>query len=210
MKKVKLLLVDDDELSLATFGMGLRRSGYEVALAGSGAEAVETAAGSAFDLAILDKRMPEMSGCDVGRILMTHRIPFIILSAYGEADSVDEAVEIGALGYLLKPIDVDRAIPTIQTAVQRGRELFAFCQVEDRLTNAIETGKVVDVVVGVLMERHRISQPRAFELLRSKARAERRKVRETALQLLDAWYCFNEISSPGSTVKAEAGQQRQS
>ena len=134
-----------------------------------------------------------MSGFEVGRRLADMAIPFIFLSAYSEMCYVDEAAEIGALGYLVKPIDVDRAVPTIETAIRRARDLFALRDTGDRLVGALETGNVVNVVVGVLMERHRISQSRAFELLRRKARSERRKIRDAATEYLRAWYDFNSL-----------------
>lgn len=208
MRSSSILLVDDDEVVLATFGRGLRDLGYTVRLASSGEEAVQLAAEQAPDLAIVDKRMPSMSGFAVGRHLASLGIPFVFLSAYSETCYVEEAVEIGALGYLVKPLDVDRAVPTIEAALRRARDLFALRATSDRLESAIETGNVVNVVLGVMMERHRIGQSEAFDLLRGKARAERRKVRDAATEYLSAWYSCNSLvqdAFPPSTRCSGAG-----
>ncbi|HKJ87551.1 MAG TPA: response regulator, partial [Gammaproteobacteria bacterium] len=66
---VRILLVDDDRLVLGTMGQGLRGAGYTVVEAASGKEAVERVQAQDFDLAILDMRMPGMSGIDVAHYL---------------------------------------------------------------------------------------------------------------------------------------------
>ncbi len=188
MKHKKLLLVDDDELVLATFGKGLGDAGYDVRLAGSGDEALGMVAEECPDLAIVDKRMPRMSGFELGRRFAELGVPFIFLSAYSERDYVEEAAEIGTLGYLVKPIDIEKAIPTIEAALRRAKDFAALRQSGNRLELALETGNIVNVVVGIIMERYRLEQHEAFEMLRSRARAQRRKVKDVANESLDAWY----------------------
>ena len=188
MKQKQLLLVDDDELVLATFGKGLRDAGYDMRLAGSGEEALGMVDERAPDLAIVDKRMPEMSGFELGRRFAALGIPFIFLSAYSERGYVEEAAEIGTLGYLVKPIDIDKAIPTIEAALRRAMDFAALRQSGSRLERALETGNIVNVVVGIIMERYRLEQHEAFEMLRNKARSQRRKVRDVANESLDAWH----------------------
>ena len=188
MKHKKLLLVDDDELVLATFGKGLKDAGYDVRLAGSGDEALGVVAEDFPDLAIVDKRMPQMSGLELGQRFAELGVPFIFLSAYSERDYVEKAAEIGTLGYLVKPIDIEKAIPTIEAALRRAKDFAALRQSGNRLELALETGNIVNVVVGIIMERYRLEQHEAFEMLRSKARAQRRKVKDVANESLDAWY----------------------
>ena len=195
MKHKELLLVDDDELVLATFGTGLKDAGYKVKLAASGAEALAVVSGHAPDLAIVDKQMPEMSGFELARRFADIGIPFIFLSAHSGRDYVEEAAEIGTLGYLVKPIDIDKAIPTIETALRRAKDFAALRQSGSRLEQALETGSIVNVVVGITMERYRLEQHEAFDLLRSKARSQRRKVRDVANESLDAWYKLGAMTS---------------
>ncbi len=195
MKTATLLLVDDDEVVLATFGRGLRDAGFTVQLAGSGAEALTTARTTPPDLAILDLRMPGLSGIETAALIREVGIPVIFLSAYDDQESVAEAVRQGALGYLIKPIDVTRALPTIRTALERAREIQDLSQQKDRLTQAVGTGRVVNVAIGILMERHRIDQQEAFAAIRDRSRKERRKVREVASEILDAWSLLNGLGS---------------
>ncbi|MGD2116940.1 MAG: response regulator [Chromatiales bacterium] len=196
MDKAKLLLVDDDSLVLATFGKGLQEQGYQVELVNSAEEALDVAPRILPDLAILDIQMPEISGIDVARSLFEMGISSIFLTAYDNDEYVKNAVEYGALAYLIKPIDVVKAIPTIETALRRSQELTELRETKNRLSNALDTGHLVNTVVGMMMERHRLQRQDAFEIIRRKARSEQRKVRDVAAEILDAWDVINSLPTP--------------
>ncbi|VAW64930.1 hypothetical protein MNBD_GAMMA11-1212, partial [hydrothermal vent metagenome] len=154
MKAKKILLVDDDGLVLSTFGKGLKDNGYRVSMVDSGEQAVRLVRNeSSFDLAILDMRMPGLSGIETAKVLAQFNVPVIFLSAYDDEADVKQAVTEGALAYLVKPIDVEKAVPTIETALQRAMEIRVLRDTEIRLDSALETGNLVNVVVGILMER---------------------------------------------------------
>ena len=191
-KQQTLLLIDDDSLVLATFAKGLKDHGYEVLLAGDGRKGLQLAASDPPpDLAIIDMRMPEMSGIETARRLKQLGVPAMFFSAYDDEESVEQAVAEGAMGYLLKPIDVEKAVPTIKAALKRAQDLRESREAEKRLGGALETSNVVNVVVGMLMERHRMGRQEAFDLLRNRARSERRKVKDVAEELLESWEHFN-------------------
>lgn len=194
MKTKKLLLVDDDGLILATFGKGLKDIGYEVSLAYSGEQALRLAGNEPPpDLAILEARMPGQSGLETAQGLKHLGIPSIFLSAYHDEICVKQAVAEGALGYLIKPVSVAQVIPTIETALKRAQEIQQLHEANKRLDGALETGNLVNVVIGMLMERHHLGRQDAFELLRKKARSDRRKVKNVAQDILAAWDTFNQL-----------------
>ncbi len=196
MKTKKLLLVDDDGLILATFGKGLKDIGYEVSLAYNGEQALRLAANEPLpDLAILETRMPGQSGLETAQGLRHLGIPSIFLSAYNDETCVKQAIAEGALGYLVKPVDVAKVIPTIETALKRAQEIQQLHDTNRRLDGALETGNLVNVVVGMLMERHHLGRQDAFELLRRKARSDRRKVKNVAEDILTAWDTFNQLTA---------------
>ena len=193
----QILLADDDTLVLATFGRGLRDAGYQVLVAATGQEALEVAEKEEPDLAILDIRMPGMNGIETSRQMRALGIPVIHLSAYDDRETLDSALDEGALGYLVKPIDVAKAIPTIEAALQRASDLFKLQQSEARLSRALDTANVVNYAVGIISERHRITSQQAFDLIRDRARSERRKVKEIAREILDAAESINRFSLGG-------------
>ncbi len=126
---VRLLLVGDEALILATVKHGLRACGYEVATADSGEAALARAGVDTFQLAILDVRMPGMNGLELGRLLRERNdLPSIYLSAIRDDELVAEAVREGTLTYLVKPIDVAQLIPVVEAALMRGREIRALAQ----------------------------------------------------------------------------------
>ncbi len=183
-----LLLVDDDGLILATMSRELSEAGYGVRVADNGEEAlIQTEIGPRPNLAILDIHMPGMSGIELAARLRRLDIDSIFLTAYDDSSYVEQAIAGGALGYLVKPIDVGHAIPTIETALRRSEELRGLRQTAQRLDKALETGNLVNVVIGMLMERYRLHRDDAYELIRRKARSERRKVRQVAEEIMASW-----------------------
>ncbi len=181
----KILLVDDDRLILALIGEGLRKFGYEVETASSGDEAIVRCRENPPDLAILDVRMPGKTGIDTARELRgTTAVPYLFLSAYGDLDIVKSAVDEGALGYLVKPIDVTQIVPTIEAALARAAELRELREREAHLSNALAAGRESSLAVGLVMERYRLDRRAAFEALRFHARSQRRKFDEVAAEFV--------------------------
>jgi len=182
-----ILVVDDDRLVLAAISEGLRAAGYRVTGAASGADALAIAAREAPDLALLDVRMPGMDGIELGRRLREERgVPFLYLSAYGDDDVVKKGVAEGALGYLVKPLDIAQILPSIESALTRAAEIRSLRENEQKLSSALAGSREISMAVGVLMMRDRIDREQAFELLRSNARSKRRSVAEMAGELLTA------------------------
>jgi len=182
-----ILIVDDDRLVLAALAEGLRSASYRVTGVASGEEALASAGRETPDLALLDVRMPGMSGIELGRRLREQfGVPFLYLSAYGDQDVVQQAVDEGALGYLVKPLDIQQIAPSIEAALKRSGEIKGLRQSEVQLNQALAGSREISMAVGLLMMRDRINREQAFELLRSNARSKRRPVAEVAGELLNS------------------------
>jgi two-component system, response regulator PdtaR len=194
-----ILVVDDDRLVLAALAEGLRGAGYRVTGVAAGEEALASAARDAPDLALLDVRMPGMSGIELGRRLREQfGVPFLYLSAYGDQDMVQQAVDEGALGYLVKPLDIQQIAPSIEAALTRAGEIGALRRSEQQLNKALMGSREISMAVGLLMMRDRINREQAFELLRSNARSRRQPIAEIAEQLLSSAENFYVVKSAGS------------
>lgn len=105
-RKRSILVVDDDKGILQTFRRILERCGYEVDTAESGGEAISKANSRHFDLALLDLRLPDMTGTD---ILARAEEPLrttakIIITGFPSLESGVTALERGADAYLTKPV----------------------------------------------------------------------------------------------------------
>lgn len=185
MSVPRLLVVDDDRLVLATMAAGLEILGYDVAAADGSERALALAARQDFDLAILDIRMPGLSGIELAHLLeRRHRLRSLFLSAYGERDEVRQAIDEGALGYLHKPVDPTHMMPAIEAALARARDLDALAAAKRQLESALSEARQTSVAVGILMAQRRLSESAAFDALRGEARKQRRKLSELCSDLV--------------------------
>ena len=115
--KGTILVVDDNRLVLATLTDGLTQAGYRVVDADNGDDAILLAREHRPDLALLDIRMEGKSGFDVAQYLRTQlRMPFIFLSAFSDEETVSQVEALGAIAYLVKPLDIRRIVPAIEAA----------------------------------------------------------------------------------------------
>lgn len=168
----RLLLVDDDRLIVATIAAGLRISGYEVAEARTVDEALNIYDHFAPDLALLDIRMGALGGFDLAHQLKQRgETPFMFVSAYGDQATVNEAAELGAVGFVVKPVDVAQLVPAIEAALARAAGLSRLRLTERQLEQALDQQRGISVAIGILMARHRLSRSEALLRLRDSARA---------------------------------------
>jgi len=166
VSKGRILVVDDDRLVLATVAHGLAQAGYEVIDADNGDDAILLAREHRPQLALLDIRMEGKSGFDVAATLRdAYRIPFMFLSAFSDEATVAEVQRLGALAYLVKPLDVGQIVPGVEAA-------FARIQAEPALAAAAAapvardgTSDPLPLAVGILMHRHSLTRTQAFAKL---------------------------------------------
>lgn len=124
-----VLVVDDVPQNLKVVGRMLRYQGYEVAIAGSGRQALEMIADTPPDLVLLDIMMPEMDGFEVNAILKaseeTKAIPVIFLTAKTAIEEMVSGLEAGAVDYIFKPFKAPELLARVKThlEVKRQRDL---------------------------------------------------------------------------------------
>lgn len=186
-RKRRILLVDDDHFALSAISKGLQLAGYETIQALTGRDALRQVAESTPDIAVLNISLPEMSGIELAKHLREQTtIPFMFLSSCGKSESVRQATEHGAVAYLVKPIHVTQLIPAIEVGLARSTEIGSLRLAQSVLTNALATARETNMAIGVLMERYQLDRQQAFEILRSHARAHRRKINCVAADVLNA------------------------
>ncbi|SPJ17143.1 putative response regulator [Burkholderiales bacterium] len=185
-----VLVVDDDRLVLATLCAGLRQAGIEVIEADNGDEAILLARRHKPQLAILDMRMQGKSGMDVARYLAANtRTGFMFLSAFNDSETIEEANRLGALGYLVKPLDVKQIVPAVHAALAQTADA-------DALPVAAGFGRGQrdeQVAVGILMERLRLDYDHALDALRNQARMEGASIEALATSMVEAANRLNSI-----------------
>jgi signal transduction histidine kinase len=119
----KILIVEDENHIRESTMRLLQRKGYCVEGAGSGVEALEKIGSESFDLLLVDIKMPGMSGLEMLRRAtgINPEIMALFITGYGTVESAIEALELGAVGFVRKPITIDNLAKSIDNALARGR-----------------------------------------------------------------------------------------
>jgi response regulator NasT len=182
--RARILVVDDDRLVLATVTHGLTQAGFEVIAADNGDDAILLAREHRPDIALLDIRMEGKSGFDVAVPLRdVYRIPFMFLSAFSDAGTLAQVHALGALDYLVKPLDVGQIVPRVEAALAAIRQQLAGAApatapappAETPPRAASPTHPLADpaaLAVGVLMHRYSLTRDQAWDRLQRLAQAQ--------------------------------------
>jgi DNA-binding response OmpR family regulator len=115
----RILIVDDESSIRLTLSALLHRAGYEVTSAESGAEAVAVLERQAFDLLLVDLKMPGMDGMQVVAAARQRQadIAIIVLTGHGSLDSAIEGLHHGIFDYLLKTTEPNEVIERVKTGL---------------------------------------------------------------------------------------------
>lgn len=121
---MKILLVDDDDALMTVFSTALRKHGYDVITAQNGQAGLDKAKTEKPDLVFLDQVLPDIQGNEVLKTLKedleTKEIPVAMLSNFGQNELIQEAINTGAVDYILKyqiePDDLDTKIKELTKA----------------------------------------------------------------------------------------------
>jgi two-component system response regulator RpaA len=139
-----ILVIDDDEIVARSVELSLRRSGFRVSVAHSGAEGLRKARRGAPDLIILDIIMPGMDGYAVCRELradpLLGAMPVLFLTAKGKDEDKIEGFRVGADDYLTKPFNIDELILRVKAILRRNQP--ALQQEADR-TQTLQVGDLL-------------------------------------------------------------------
>src|SRR3712207_20120 len=186
-RNLRILLANEHEEELRALGDVLDALGNEVTpFAVSAAEAAELIAREDPDVAFV-----VFDGDDEhGLALISEAVTFAsgpVLVSVRQAESPDtiaRAADMGIMGYVdsWEPDDLQGAI---DVAVRRHREEQRLHETVAQLQSALERRTVIERAKGVLMERHRVGERAAFELLRDHARSSGRRVLDVAQTVLD-------------------------
>jgi two-component system, response regulator PdtaR len=196
VSKGKILVVDDDRLVLATLSYGLTQAGFEVIDADNGDDAILLAREHRPELALLDIRMEGLTGFDVAAYLREFlQTPFMFLSAFADEATVAKVKELGAVAYLVKPLDISQIVPAVEAAFARSTTPVmtsppaAPAALAEAFAAPSELPQQLDMTalaVGVLMHRYSLPRDEALARLMSLASADGHSLPEQARRIVDA------------------------
>jgi DNA-binding NtrC family response regulator len=120
-EKINLLIVDDEEQFLESISKSLELRDFHVIAVNRGDKAIEAAKQQPIDVALVDLKMPGISGEETLRLLkQEHKwLEVVILTGHGALQSAVECTKIGAFSYLQKPCELSALIEALQAAYKQ-------------------------------------------------------------------------------------------
>lgn len=114
---MKILVVDDDELTLDLFEFKLRAEGYEIIRANNAYKALEFMNKGDFDIIITDIMMPDLSGLGLLSLLQNfylNRKPVFLISSLSDKEVINSGLNLKATDFFIKPINFEKLIARIK------------------------------------------------------------------------------------------------
>ncbi len=148
-----ILIVDDQPINVQLLKRKLEREGLLVVPAYSGIEALDLISKSKPDLILLDVMMPDMDGIEVCRRLQssadTRSIPVIFVTARTSKEGKIEGLNVGAVDYITKPIDLDETLARVQTQLRFLSVNREMIDLQRRLVDARRAATIGAVTQGI-------------------------------------------------------------
>ncbi len=132
----KALIVDDDRAIRRTLELHLIDEGFEVLTASDGQEGVDIALAERVDMVLLDLRLPKLDGFEVLKQIKLHKpaLPVVMITAYDDMHTAIEAIRLGAIDHLGKPLDLDQldeVITKISEMATLSEKGISFCETSE-------------------------------------------------------------------------------
>ena len=186
MEKIRVVIAEDEAIIRLDLRETLESAGYEVvADTGRGDEAVKLVSEYKPEVVILDVKMPGIDGIQVAReIGTTEDTAVVILTAFSQRELIDEAVDAGALAYLVKPYQQSDLVPAIEIARRRHQEMRELTDQAKTLEDRLKARKVIEKAKGLLIESTSLNEDEAFRFIQTTAMSDRKTMVEVAEEVI--------------------------
>ncbi|MEN6360837.1 MAG: sigma-54 dependent transcriptional regulator [Smithella sp.] len=121
MRKLNILIVEDGRSQREMLRDFLISEGHRVMEAENGETAIKMVLSNHFDLVLLDYKMPGMDGVEVLKEVkkINHEIDVVIITAYGTIETAVEAIKVGAIDYITKPVELEELLILVDRVSER-------------------------------------------------------------------------------------------
>lgn len=191
---LRVVIAEDEAIVRLDLREILEAEGYEVVGdTGRGDEAISLVRQHQPDLAILDVKMPGVDGLSAARQITADNLAAVlILTAFSQRNLIEEARDAGVMAYLVKPFQASELVPAIEMALGRYVEMQALADANqtlegerDRLSDALETRRMLDRAKGTLMDELGMREVDAFQFIQRSAMSARVVMREIARRVIE-------------------------
>lgn len=181
--KGRVVIADDEPITRMDISEMLTEEGYEVVgEASDGFDAIELCRKHKPDLVLMDVKMPLLNGLKAAEVINHEGLAqcVVLVTAYSGREFIEEAKKVGAMGYVVKPINEKNLFPTLEVAISRSKEL---CDLKEEVLKAqkqLEDRKQIERAKGILIKKEGISEEEAYNRIRTLSMSKRRSMGEIA------------------------------
>jgi len=138
-EKGRIIVIDDDDGIRKVIAAALEAENFVVDMASNGKQAIERSQTNFYNLALVDVRLPDMEGTKLlsGMRETTPEMRKVILTGYPGLQNAIDAVNKGAHAYLVKPVDMDELLRTVEEQLKKQREMKEYGQ--EKVARYVET-----------------------------------------------------------------------
>ena len=166
----KIIVVDDEPITRMDICEILKEANYDVvAQAGDGFDAIEQSRKHRPDFVIMDVKMPILDGLKAAKVITEEKLSrgIVLLTAYSNKEFIEEAKNIGIIGYIVKPIDEKSFIPNLEIIFNKQEEFEKLEKKYLKTSQKLEDRKKIDIAKSILMKTRNFTENEAYEYIRT-------------------------------------------
>ncbi len=167
--RYNIVIADDEPITRMDIKELLEEEGYNVVgEVSDGFDVIEICRKNKPDLVLMDIKMPILDGIKASRVIFNENTAksIMLLTAYSGIEFIEQAKEVGVMGYVVKPISKPSLIPAIEVAIAKGREFEEMKKEIILIKSKLEARKIIEKAKGILMENEKISEDRAYKKIK--------------------------------------------
>ena len=166
----RVVVVDDEPITRMDICEILKEGGYDVAgEAADGFDAIEQCKKLSPDFVMMDVKMPILDGLKASKIIINEKLArgIVLLTAYSSKEFIEDAKNIGVLGYIVKPIDEKSLLPNLQIILSKQKEFEELEKKYMKTNQKLEDRKKLDIAKSILMEKESLTEKEAYNYIRN-------------------------------------------
>lgn len=181
--KRTIVIVDDEPITRMDTREILEANGYDVVgEASDGSEAIEVCKKYNPSLVLMDIDMPLLDGIKASKVLTKEKLVggVILLTAFEDKKYIEMAKEVGAFGYMIKPVNEKVFIPTVEMCLSKAEEFDELKKDYDKINNKLNDRKLIEKAKGILVKQLNSNENDAYNRIRKLSMDRRTTMAEIA------------------------------
>ncbi|XZH03934.1 ANTAR domain-containing response regulator [Clostridium perfringens] len=181
--KRTIVIVDDEPITRMDTREILEANGYDVVgEASDGFEAIEVCKKYNPSLVLMDIDMPLLDGIKASKVLTKEKLVggVILLTAFEDKKYIEMAKEVGAFGYMIKPVNEKVFIPNVEMCLSKAEEFDELKKDYDKINNKLNDRKLIEKAKGILVKQLNSNENDAYNRIRKLSMDRRTTMAEIA------------------------------